>query len=140
MEQVRKRRVGPGLRPPARYSEPGKRGHYLLVLLRYGISLSPRHRQSREMLRFAESNLVRRPVSYDIVAMMLAMACWYPASSEAFGVVPSRMQRYQFTQWSGCSIGSTLFSPRIEPSRWMPPSAVSVASSQPSLRVPLSPQ
>ena len=55
-------------------------------------------RQSREMVRFAGSNLARRPVSYDIVAMMLAMACWYPASSEAFGVVPSRMQRYQFTQ------------------------------------------
>jgi hypothetical protein len=31
--------------------------------------------QSREIVRFAGSNLVRRPVSYDSVAMMLAMAC-----------------------------------------------------------------
>ena len=31
--------------------------------------------QSREMVRFAGSNRVRRPVSYDMVAMMLAMAC-----------------------------------------------------------------
>lgn len=31
--------------------------------------------QSSEMVRFAESNRVRRPVSYDMVAMMLAMEC-----------------------------------------------------------------
>jgi hypothetical protein len=31
--------------------------------------------QSREIMRFAGSNLVRRPVSYERVAMMLAMAC-----------------------------------------------------------------
>ena len=32
--------------------------------------------QSREIMRVAASNLVRRPFSYDIVAMMLAIACW----------------------------------------------------------------
>jgi hypothetical protein len=37
------------------------------------------------MVCFAGSNFVRRPLSYDIVAIMLAMECKYPVSSEACG-------------------------------------------------------
>ena len=49
------------------------------------------------------------------------------------------MHRYQFTQWSVCSMGSTLFSPRSEPSRLMPPSALYTAFDQSSRSMPLSP-